>query len=124
MRLRQSSYWKSSIATAPMLTSKIHTQWDPEFCKSTAYQLPVCSEVTEGEHSGGWSNLWLSPNEKIVVEHYLQTDCWQTISELQEKHESVDGSRQEYCVQSVTICCVILKRKNNKELLAYRSRYL
>ena len=57
-----------SFFRAPMLTSKIHTQWDPEFCKSTDYQL---------QHTGiTWSNMWLTPMEQEVVQHYNHCGEW------------------------------------------------
>jgi hypothetical protein len=57
-----------TVFRAPMLTSKIHTQWDPEFCKSTDYQL---------RQSGlCWSDLWLTEAEKAVVNHYEATGEW------------------------------------------------
>jgi hypothetical protein len=60
---------------APMLTSKIHTQWDPEFCKSTEFQL---------QRSGlDWSNLWLSSTEREIVKHYQSNGEWITIAELE-----------------------------------------
>lgn len=63
-----------SFFRAPMLTSKIHTQWDPEFCKSTEYQL----------QSGGlgWSDLWLSKTERDVVDHRSESGEWLTVVEL------------------------------------------
>lgn len=55
---------------APMLTSKIHTQYDPEFCKSTTAQL---------QQTGlDWSNLSLTEQERKVVTHYEQFGQWQT----------------------------------------------
>lgn len=64
---------------APMLTSKIHTQWDPEFCKSTQYQL---------EQSGlEWADLWLTEDERCIVDHHEQTDTWLTIAELSQLDE-------------------------------------
>ena len=68
---------------APMLTSKIHTQWDPEFCRSTTYQLQV----------GGldWDCLWLSRNELRVVKHHKDTGQWLTIAKLEEE----DGALKE-----------------------------
>jgi hypothetical protein len=60
---------------APMLTSKIHTQWDPEFCKSTKYQL---------RHGGlSWSDLWLSDTEQQIVKHHQTYGDWLTIKELE-----------------------------------------
>lgn len=52
---------RPALFRAPMLTSKIHTQWDPEFCKSTAYQL----------HQSGlsWLDLALTATEQRVVAH-------------------------------------------------------
>lgn len=53
---------------APMLTSKIHVQWDPEFCKSTEYQL---------QNTGlDWSHLWLSAAEQEAVERRRATGSW------------------------------------------------
>jgi len=59
---------------APMLTSKIHSQWDPEFCKSTTLQL---------QQSGlAWCDLALTPQEREVVTHYETTGEWQTPAQL------------------------------------------
>ena len=66
---------------APMLTSKIHSQWDPEFCKSTEYQLSQCGLT--------WSDLWLSDMEQEIVQHYLETSEWLTPSQLQEAKSRV-----------------------------------
>jgi hypothetical protein len=53
---------------APMLTSKIHVKWDPEFCKSTEYQL---------KNTGlDWSNLWLSDAEQDAVKRRLASGSW------------------------------------------------
>ena len=53
---------------APMLTSKIHVQWDPEFCKSTEYQL---------QNTGlDWSDLWLSDAEQLVVDRRIVSGSW------------------------------------------------
>jgi hypothetical protein len=61
---------------APMLTSKIHTQWDPEFCKSTTYQLDATAL--------GWSVLYLTNAETQVVHHHSQTGNWVTPAELEQ----------------------------------------
>mmetsp|Transcript_19295 Transcript_19295/g.46602 ORF Transcript_19295/g.46602 Transcript_19295/m.46602 type:complete len:526 (+) Transcript_19295:184-1761(+) len=61
---------------APMLTSKIHTQWDPEFCKSTQYQL----EASRMD----WNDLWLTDTEKEVVDHHSSTGAWLTPAQLEE----------------------------------------
>jgi hypothetical protein len=63
---------------APMLTSKIHTKWDPEFCKSTDYQMSKCQL--------SWSDLWLSTTEREVVDHWESNKQWLTIQELRGKH--------------------------------------
>jgi hypothetical protein len=60
---------------APMLTSKIHTQFDPEFCKSTEYQL----QNTELD----WSKLWLNNAEEEIVEHHQANGRWLTFAELE-----------------------------------------
>ena len=61
---------------APMLTSKIHAKWDPEFCKSTTLQL---------RRAGlNWSNLALTSEESQVVEHYDHTGQWLTLAQLKE----------------------------------------
>ena len=67
---------------APMLTSKIHTQWDPEFCKSTEYQL--------GKSSMEWSDLWLTRNEQEVITHRQATGEWLTIAKLSESKSDHD----------------------------------
>ena len=53
---------------APMLTSKIHAKWDPEFCKSTEFQL-----TSTGLQ---WSDLWLSEAEKDAVRQREETGSW------------------------------------------------
>jgi len=60
---------------APMLTSKIHAQWDPGFCESTEYQL------RKGKL--GWSDLWLTDTERDIVNHHNMTGEWLTIKELE-----------------------------------------
>ena len=61
---------------APMLTSKIHAQWDPEFCKSTEYQL---------RHTTlDWKDLWLAPVERLVVRHKQLNGEWITTGQLLE----------------------------------------
>ena len=53
---------------APMLTSKIHTKWDPGFCDSTDRQLTATGLA--------WSDLWLTPTERAVVEHHEHSGTW------------------------------------------------
>jgi hypothetical protein len=57
-----------------MLTSKIHAQWDPEFCKSTEYQLRYTML--------GWEDLWLTPAERSVVTNKKVTGEWITPAQL------------------------------------------
>jgi hypothetical protein len=61
---------------APMLTSKIHSQWDPEFCKSTEYQLKQVGLE--------WSDLWLTETERSVVLHHQLHGEWLTPAQLEE----------------------------------------
>lgn len=69
---------------APMLTSKIHTQWDPEFCKSTEFQL---------KQSGlDWDNLWLTETERAVVEHKQRHGDWLTPSQLAAIDNDAEGN--------------------------------
>lgn len=63
-----------SFFRAPMLTSRIHTQFDPLFCKSTSIQLAY-AEMT-------WSDLWLTEEERLVVDHYNEATEWLTPSQL------------------------------------------
>ena len=53
---------------APMLTSKIHTKFDAEFCKSTQVQLDFIGVK--------WEDLWLTEEEKETVEKYRATGKW------------------------------------------------
>jgi GR25 family glycosyltransferase involved in LPS biosynthesis len=63
-----------SFFRAPMLTSKIHTQWDPEFCKSSQYQM---------QHSRlSWSDVWLTSEELQVVEHYRTKGTWSPFASI------------------------------------------
>lgn len=61
---------------APMLTSKIHAQWDAEFCKSTELQMSNCGLR--------WEDLWLSKSERRIVQHHDKTGDWLTMNELSE----------------------------------------
>jgi hypothetical protein len=70
---------KPSFFRAPMLTSKIHTKWDPEFCKSTQFQLNRVGLQ--------WSDLWLTKEEESIVDHYLKTGIWLTSHELEHERE-------------------------------------
>ena len=70
---------RPTVFRAPMLTSKIHTQWDPEFCRSTSYQL----ERVQLQ----WSDLWLTPAEEEIVQYWRDTGEWLTTAELKEKQK-------------------------------------
>jgi hypothetical protein len=63
---------------APMLTSKIHAKWDPEFCKSTEYQLQLTGLT--------WSDLHLTPHEQLVVSHHEETSEWLTLAVKESSH--------------------------------------
>lgn len=83
-----------SFYRAPMLTSKIHTKWDPEFCKSTEYQL---------RQTGlDWSDLWLSEIELQVVRHAEKSGEWLTPAQLdsgvkqQEEEQAKEDLQQMY----------------------------
>lgn len=65
---------KPAFFRAPMLTSKIHSKWDPMFCSSTQYQLCKTSLT--------WLDLWLTEVEKEIVEHHIQTGEWLTASQM------------------------------------------
>lgn len=65
---------------APMLTSKIHAQWDPEFCKSTQFQLSH-SHLT-------WQDLSLTELEQRIVAHEeANPGEWLTVTEMKERDE-------------------------------------
>lgn len=67
---------KPAFVRAPMLTSKIHTQYDPSFCRSTTLQL----ELSSGED---WSSIALPENELAVVSHWKDFGQWITPAQLQ-----------------------------------------
>jgi hypothetical protein len=67
---------------APMLTSKIHTRWDPDFCRSTEFQL----RYTDLD----WSKLWLIGTEREIVNHHQSTGHWLTPAELEEFKSKAD----------------------------------
>lgn len=60
---------------APMLPSKIHTKWDPEFCKSTEYQLSACGLQ--------WDDLWLNEQERDAVQRRMDTGVWSSIHPIE-----------------------------------------
>jgi hypothetical protein len=62
-----------------MLTSKIHKQYDPEFCKSTEFQMSCCQRT----YNTGWDQLWLPDTERMIVEHRRKTGKWQTLQDME-----------------------------------------
>lgn len=60
---------------APMLPSKIHAQWDPEFCKSTQYQL--------SRTNLSWKDVWLTELEQKIVDRFETSGEWCTVSQIQ-----------------------------------------
>ena len=68
---------------APMLTSKIHTKWDPEFCKSTEAQLIRAGGLT-------WSQLWLSEEERAIIVHRDKHGEWISLGKLRELRAAAD----------------------------------
>eukprot|EP00977_Amphora_coffeiformis_P011179 scaffold2671_cov167-Amphora_coffeaeformis.AAC.17 len=67
---------------APMLTSKIHAKWDPDFCKSTEYQLTQTNLT--------WSSLWLTDAERLVVQHRQRTGEWLSPANLEQNADSLE----------------------------------
>ena len=66
-----------------MLTSQIHSQWDSEFCKSTEYQMgEPCVEVERDKYELTWDDLWLSEDERKIVQHKNENGVWLTMSKL------------------------------------------
>lgn len=59
---------------APMLTSRIHSQWDAEFCKSTEVQLLETGVFGNNNNSGSWDGLWLTDEESCVVMYQREHD--------------------------------------------------
>jgi hypothetical protein len=63
---------RPAVFRAPMLTSRIHVKYDPEFCKSTEFQL--------GRSGLTWKDLWLSANESDAVGHHEKTGVWVAVA--------------------------------------------
>jgi GR25 family glycosyltransferase involved in LPS biosynthesis len=71
------------VFRAPMLTSKIHVRYDPEFCRSTEVQL---------QKSGlDWAALWLTQAERETVHHREQSGEW-----IASKTGEEDGRDDKY----------------------------
>ena len=70
---------------APMLTSKIHSKWDPGFCDATEYQLQ--------SNNLDWYNLSLTDTEREIVSHHKNSGKWITEMELQSSSDvDIDAS--------------------------------
>jgi hypothetical protein len=78
---------KPTFFRAPMLTSKIHSQWDPGFCKSTEYQLKQIGL--------DWSDLHLTEAEQAIVLHHSQHGEWITLGQLEKLHSEEAGADGE-----------------------------
>jgi hypothetical protein len=72
---------------APMLTSKIHVRFDPEFCKSTEYQLQQCNLQ--------WSDLWLTEEEQEVIRHRQAHGEWITLGQLRGEQQQEESPQEE-----------------------------
>jgi hypothetical protein len=68
---------RPALFRAPMLTSKIHTKFDPEFCKSTTLQLALSANED-------WSCLALTETERTIVAHWEDTGEWITSAQLEQ----------------------------------------
>jgi hypothetical protein len=87
---------------APMLSSQIHTSFDPEFCRSTTWQLRLSAATTttttttttaeqpqppqqhdDNDDHDDWSRLALTETERAVVAHWRDTGGWITPGQLQ-----------------------------------------
>jgi len=68
---------------APMLTSKIHSKWDPGFGDATEYQLQA--------NNLDWSNLWLTDIEREIVSHHKISGKWITEMELQSSRDDASA---------------------------------
>lgn len=97
---------------APMLTSKIHTQWDVEFCKSTEVQFTMQSQLSNDVNSldnnikhheieenevptMSWKNLWLTEREKESVERRYNSGNWDAAQSFQSKNGSEENTNWE-----------------------------
>ena len=74
---------------APMLTSQIHSQWDAEFCRSTEFQMNSCFKssvdnlMSDEENELVWETLWLTEQEREIVEFKKREKKWLTLKELE-----------------------------------------
>jgi len=89
---------------APMLTSQIHSKWDAAFCSSTEFQMKRCdnvyessdgcdendesTEVNNDEEKLKWRRLWLTAEERQIVEHRIEHGLWITMAELKEQAQN------------------------------------
>jgi hypothetical protein len=72
-----------SFFRAPMLTSKIHSQYDPAFCSSTEFEL--------GRSGLSWDDLFLSEEERSIVKYRREAGEWLTLEALREWRQSVQS---------------------------------
>jgi hypothetical protein len=90
---------------APMLTSHIHTSFDPEFCRSTTWQLRLAAATMtttttpeqqpppppqphdnnndNNNDNDDWSRLALTETERAAIAHWRETGEWITPAQLQ-----------------------------------------
>jgi len=93
------------------MKSKIHTQWDVEFCKSTEVQFKIQSEWSnnapnskmEDESAGGkesnvatmsWKNLWLTETEKESVEKRYICGGWDAVESISTQRKDGDEKKK------------------------------
>lgn len=82
--MRHFGPWSVHVSTspaffrAPMLTSKIHSQWDAEFCRSTEYQMSRCCIGMDKRVNGlfSWDDLWLTEEERGIVHYRHKSGTW------------------------------------------------
>jgi hypothetical protein len=78
------------------LSSKIHTKWDPEFCKSTEYQLT--------QYYLTWNDLFLTETERLIVEHRLTAGSWKSERELFDLYPTFLHDDKKVISDDDTIC--------------------
>ncbi|KAL9189091.1 hypothetical protein ACHAXT_011581 [Thalassiosira profunda] len=66
---------KVAFVRAPMLGSLLHPHWEEGFCKSTETQYRLsCEDRIDG--SDVWDRVWLTEEERRIVEHKKETGEW------------------------------------------------
>lgn len=79
------------------LIGQIHSKWDAAFCSSTEFQMSRCDHAYESSECYGentqvnvdeekleWRKLWLTAEERQIVEHRIEHGIWITMAELKE----------------------------------------